>query len=295
MKTVDFKVHDHKLAGIILVVISAIGYAIMPSVSVLAYDQGLSVSQVLLYRFTLSAVILWTVIGIWKIPFKTTFKHFLYIMAIGFVGYTLCSKVLFEGYKLVSGSVATMILFTHPVFVVLGEAVVQRVRPSRNKIMAMVLALIGVGVIVWEKEPTYSALGLLLCFLSSVSYAVYCLGLDEPKTRSMHTFAIAAYVTTLSAVYNLAECLYLKESLLVTNGTGLWLVTLLALFGTAIPAITFFAGLKKVGSGAATIISTVEPVFVYILEIVVLGGAVIFKNVVGGIIVLMAIVLIDRD
>lgn len=286
---------DMKIKGILLIVVSAIGYAIMPSVSVLAYDRGLSVSQVLLYRFAISAIFIWGTIFWLKIPFKTTFKHLLYIVFIGFAGYTICSKVLFEGYKLVSGSVATMLLFTHPVFVVIGESVIQKTMPSRTKVIAMFLALLGVGIIVWEQHPTYNMMGILLCFLSSVSYAIYCLGLSEPKTRKMHTFSVAAYVITLSAVYNLLECIYLGESLIVTDPKGLTLVVLLAVVGTAIPAITFFSGLKIVGSGAATIISAVEPVFVYALEIIVLGGVIITKNIVGGLVVLVAVILIDRD
>jgi drug/metabolite transporter (DMT)-like permease len=177
---------------------------------------------------------------------------------------------------------------------VLGEAVIERQMPSRNKIFAIILALVGLVVILYEKGMTYSLYGVVLCFLSSVTYAIYCLGLSEKNTRKMPSLTVTAYVTTLSAVYNLVECLQSGTGLVITDGASLGLLTLLAIGGTVIPAITFFSGLKIVGSGAATIISTVEPAFVYILEVLILGQAVIFKNVFGGLIIAAAVILLNE-
>lgn len=285
---------NKNVKGVILIVISALGYAIMPAISTLAYERGLSVSLVLLYRFLISAIFVWAVIWLKKIPFKTSFKHGLYLCFIGFVGYTLCSKVLFMGYQYVSGSVATMILFTHPIFVVMGEAVIEKQMPSRNKLIAIVLALIGLVVILYEKQMTYNVYGLILCFVSSVTYAIYCLGLSEKQTRKMASLSVTAYVVTLSALFNLVECIQSGTNILITDSTSLWLLGLLAIGGTVIPAITFFSGLKIVGSGTATIISTVEPAFVYVLEVLVLGQAIIFKNVLGGLIIAAAVVLLNE-
>lgn len=283
-----------KLKGIILIIISAFGYAIMPSVSTLAYERGLNVSQVLLYRFVISAIFVWGIIWFQKIPFKTSFKHGLYILTIGFVGYTLCSKVLFMGYQYVSGSVATMILFTHPILVVLGESIIEKRMPSKNKVYAIVLALIGLGIIVYEVGMQYSTYGLILCFLSSVTYAIYCLGLSEANTRKMNTLTVTAYVTTLSAVFNFMECLQNGTPLLLSDLNSIWLLVLLAIGGTVIPAIAFFSGLKIIGSGAATIISTVEAAFVYLLEVLVLGQSIIFKNVLGGLLIALAVILLTE-
>lgn len=283
-----------KIKGIILIVISAFGYAIMPSVSTLAYQRGLNVSQVLLYRFAISAILVWAIIGFHKIPYKTTFKHLIYLLTIGFIGYTLCSKVLFMGYQYVSGSVATMILFTHPILVVLGESIIERRFPSRNKLIAIALAIVGLCTIVYEMGMSYSVYGLILCFLSSITYAVYCLGLSEANTRKMNSLVVTAYVTTLSMVFNFIECLQNGTSFQLVDATSLGLLTLLAVGGTVIPAIAFFSGLKIIGSGSATIISTVEAAFVYMLEVLILGQAIIFKNVVGGLLIAMAVILLTE-
>lgn len=285
---------QEKLTGVILIIISAFGYAIMPSVSTLAYERGLNVSQVLLYRFVISAILVWGIIWLQKIPFKTSFKHGIYLLTIGFVGYTLCSKVLFMGYQYVSGSVATMILFTHPILVVLGESVMEKKLPSKNKVFAIVLALVGLGIIVYEVGMKYSTYGLVLCFLSSVTYAVYCLGLAEPRTRKMNTLTVTAYVTTLSAVFNFIECLQNGTPLMLADWNSIWLLVLLAIGGTVIPAIAFFSGLKIIGSGAATIISTVEAAFVYLLEVLVLGQSIIMKNVVGGLLIALAVIFLTE-
>ena len=187
-----------------------------------------------------------------------------------------------------------MILFTHPIFVVVGEAMILKKMPSRNKVIAIVLAIVGLIVILYDDHMTYSVYGLVLCFMSSVTYAIYCLGLSEKTTRKMTSLSVTAYVVTLSAIFNLVECIQSGASLVITDSTSLGLLALLAIGGTVIPAITFFSGLKIVGSGTATIISTVEPAFVYILEVLILGQAIIFKNVMGGLIIAAAIVLLNE-
>lgn len=283
-----------KLRGIVLIVVSAFGYALMPSLSSLSFARGLTVEQVLLYRFVISAILVWLVIFVNKTPYKMSFKHGLYLLSIGFLGYTLCSKVLFMGYQYVSGSVATMILFTHPIFVVLGEAAIKRIAPGKAKIVAILLSLAGLVLILYEPNADYNLYGIALCFASSVSYAIYCLGLDGPKTKQLDSMVVTAYVVTLSALYNLIECLQSGVSLVILDPVSLGYIALLAIGATVIPAVTFFSGLKIVGPGSATIISTVEPAFVYILEVVVLGEVIVGKNIIGGIIIALGILMLNR-
>lgn len=287
--------NSQTLKGVILVVISAFGYALMPSLSSLAFGRGLNVSQVLFYRFAISALLVWAIMYFRKVPWKMSFKHGLYLLTIGFIGYTLCSKVLFMGYQYVSGSVATMILFTHPIFVVLGESFMEKTAPGKNKIFAILLTLLGLVVILYEPTAKYNLFGIGLCFASSVTYAIYCLGLSESRTRKLDTLLVTAYVVTLSAVYNLVECIQTGSSLVITDLPALSYILLLAVAATVIPAVTFFAGLKIVGSGSATIISTVETVFVYVLEVLILGQAIVAKNIVGGLIIALGIYLLNKS
>lgn len=281
--------------GVILVVISAFGYALMPALSAAAYALNLNVSQVLFYRFAVAAVCAWVYIALLRIPVKMSFKQLVYLMIIGFLGYTICSKVLFIGYQYVSGSIATMILFAHPLFVVLGESFLEKKMPSRYKWGAMGLTMVGLIVILFDPSANYSNYGLLMCFLSALTYAIYCLGLTEKGIRTLHPMLVTAVVVTLSAVYNLVECIQFGSFGLAQAQEG-WLVVLsLGVFATVIPAVTFFSGLKIVGSGSATIISAVEPAFVYWIEVVILGGPLLFKNILGGVIIALGILLLQKE
>lgn len=281
--------------GVLLVVISAFGYALMPALSAAAYGLKLNVSQVLFYRFSIAALCAWVYIALLKIPVKMSFKQLLYLSGIGFLGYTICSKVLFIGYQYVSGSIATMILFAHPLFVVLGESVLEKRIPSRFKWGAMAMTMVGLVVILYDPHANYSLYGLFMCFLSAVTYAIYCLGLTEKGVRNMHPMVVTAVVVTLSAVYNLVECIQFGGFGWEQAQSGWMIVVALAVFATVIPAVTFFSGLKIVGSGSATIISAVEPAFVYWIEVVVLGGPLLVKNIMGGIVIALGILLLQKE
>lgn len=281
--------------GVLLIIISAFGYALMPALSTGAYNLGMSVSQVLFYRFAIAAVFAWLYILVMRIPVKMSFKQLGFLLVIGFLGYTICSKVLFIGYQYVSGSIATMILFAHPLFVVLGESIIEKKAPSRYKWSAMVLAMIGLVVILYDPKANYSIYGLLMCFLSAITYAIYCLGLTAKDIRKLHPMVVTAVVVTLSALYNLVECIQFGDLALGQAVEGWSIVLSLGVLATVIPAVTFFSGLKIVGSGSATIISAVEPAFVYWIEVVILGGELLVKNIVGGIIIAIGILLLQRD
>lgn len=281
--------------GVTLVVISAFGYALMPALSTAAYGLNLNVSQVLFYRFSIAALCAWLYIALLKIPVKMSFKQLAYLSVIGFLGYTICSKVLFIGYQYVSGSIATMILFAHPLFVVLGESLFERKMPNRFKWGAMALTMVGLVVILFDPRANYSLYGLFMCFLSAVTYAIYCLGLTQKGVREMHPMVVTAIVVTLSAVYNLVECIQFGGFALEQAREGWVIVVALAIFATVIPAVTFFSGLKIVGSGSATIISAVEPAFVYWIEVVILGSPLLVKNIIGGLIIALGILLLQKE
>ena len=73
-----------------------------------------------------------------------------------------------------------------------------------------------------------------------------------------------------------------------------WLPLLgLGVIATALAIQTFYAGVKRVGGARASIISTVEPVYTILLAMLLFGERLEPLQVLGGVIVLVAVILAE--
>ena len=67
------------------------------------------------------------------------------------------------------------------------------------------------------------------------------------------------------------------------------------MFSTALGLITFFAGLKRIDTANAAIISTFEVVVTVALAIVILGETLSMSKILGACLVLSAVVILARS
>jgi drug/metabolite transporter (DMT)-like permease len=67
----------------------------------------------------------------------------------------------------------------------------------------------------------------------------------------------------------------------------------MVLFNTILPVVAFLAGLVRVGPTAASLISTLEPVFTVLLAVAFLGERLGQLEIAGGLMVLSAAIVVN--
>lgn len=278
--------------GIILILISAVGYALMPIFSVKALQEGTAVSTLLFMRFSLASILLWLYIFAKKIPWKTSYKHLIYLIIIGLLGFTIASASIYTAYKYITSSIATLILFTHPIFVMLFEKMISKKKTTSNKIFALITTSIGLFIVLYVKE-TLSIKGLILSFISSITYGAYCFGLSEKKTQQLNGVTVTAYITTITALAMMIQSFLTKAPLIELNGNTLLSALALSLFSTILASVTFYEGLSLIGPSSATLVSSVEPIIVVIFSSLFLNEIISFNTLLGGIIVVLGIIILE--
>lgn len=278
--------------GIMLILISAIGYALMPIFSVGALNEGTAVSTLLFMRFSFAAVLLWLYIFIKKIPYKTSLKNLIYITTIALLGFTVASASIYTAYKYVSSSIATLILFTHPIVVMLLEKMISKRKTTLRKVLAIIITSIGLIIVLYVKEPL-SVKGLLFSFISAITYGAYCFGLSEKETQKLGGITVTAYVATITTIAMAIQSLFTKTPLINFDPNTMYSALALTLFSTILASITFYEGLSIVGPSSATLISSVEPIIVVILSSLFLGEIVSMNTIIGGIIVIIGIIVLE--
>jgi|GEM_PF-867311 len=279
--------------GVLLIVISAITYALMPIFSINALKEGTAVSTLLFMRFSLAAILLWIYIFLKKMPYKTSKKNLVYIITIALLGFTIATSTLYTSYKYISSSVATLILFTHPVFVLLFERFITRSKVTLRKIIALIITILGLIIVLYVKEPLNTK-GVIFAFIGSITYGAYCLGLSEKETQKLGGVVVTAYVASTTAIAMCIQSLFTNTPLISSQPSTIMSALLLALISTILASICFYEGLSIVGPSSATLISSVEPMFVVIFSAIFLNEIITSNTIIGGIIIVLGITILEQ-
>lgn len=283
------------LLGIFLIVVSAFGYGIMPIISKFAYAEHIESSTLLFGRFTMASIFLWTFIIITKREFRLSAKQVLFLISISFFGYTMSSITIFKAYGLMSGSIATLILFAHPVLIVLVEVIFFKSKISRLKLLSLGGSIIGLIFVVLSGDTNITFIGVVLSFISSLCYGLYCIGLTEQSFKTVSGIIITAYVITISAIFNLAQCIASGTPLIPSSHPGWVSVFLLAVFSTVMASITFYEGIRIIGASTGTMVSTIEPVITLFMSMIILQEQLTIRVFIGAFIIIASIIVLSKD
>lgn len=285
--------NNEKIKGTILIIFSALAFGLMPTLSKLATKEGLNTSSILSLRFIVASAVVWGYIFIKGIPFKVSKSHLGYLILISVAGYFGTALSYFTALDYVSSYIVEIILFIHPVFIVMFEIFFLKYEKDPKKIVALSVSIFGIILIVWNDSISVSTIGILLSLVSAVCYTFYILGLQEKRTKAMNPIVVTGYILLFSAVSFLLKSLLTHEFMLPTNGTGAMYILIFALVPSVLAIFAFCIGVRYIGASRAAIISTLEPVFATILGVSIFNEHLTLNTFFGGLLVISAIIILE--
>lgn len=202
--------------------------------------------------------------------FRIKLRHLPIFLGSGLVSILLLSIVYFQCQTLCSLSVAAILLYLAPSFVVLISAVLWKTPLTGRKLAALGISLVGCVLVsgVLGGGATASLPGIALGVASGLCYASYTVfahyGMTHYSSYTMiyWTFLVAGLGSVL-----LADFSALGPVLRQPKGAlGCMLVIVVS---TALPYYLYTKGLEGVESGRASIITNIEPVVESLMGVVV--------------------------
>ena len=167
-----------------------------------------------------------------------------------------------------------------------------RDRASFRTIAALVLASTGLVFVLAGAVGALDVLGAALGLIAAVVYSVYIL-VSEGVTARVSPLPLAALVCSGAATTLTLGALVAGDlSAGRVSATGFGWLAALAVVSTVGAIGLFFAGLRRVGPTAASILSTLEPVVTVALAFVVFGESLGTTQLAGGALVLAAVLVI---
>ncbi len=285
--------------GALLCLTSAAAFATLGVFGKLAYDEGVGVMTLLVVRFGLGAVLFWGLAAALPSSRRALRARpgrglLLTALALGAVGYATQAGLFFAALERMDASLLSLVLYTYPAWVALSAAALGRetLTPARIGVLlavfaGLVLVLAGGGV--GGLDPLGAGLGLG----AALTYTGYILVADGVVGRLPPALLSAVVCTgaaaSLTAVGAGAGALDLGLS---TAAWG-WLLAI-TVVATVLGVALFFVGLERVGPGAAAILSCSEPVVTVLLALVVFGEALGTVQWGGAVLVLAAVVVLQR-
>jgi len=282
--------------GSLLCLASAVAFGAMAIFGKLAYEEGASVATLLAARFTIAAALFWAILactGRLRAVRALPRRDLGVALALGAVGYCVQTGAYFAALERIDASLLGLLVYTFPVIVTVAAIALGREAASRRTAVALVLASAGLAlVLAGAASGGVDALGAGLGLAAAVVYSAYILSSEGIATR-LGPLVLSTLVCTGAAV-TLTVAGIAGGSLApgrVTATGWVWLGCL-AVVSTVGAISLFFGGLRRVGPSAASILSTIEPVVTVALAFVVFGESLGPSQLLGGALVLSAVVAV---
>jgi drug/metabolite transporter (DMT)-like permease len=275
-----------------MVLASATGFGSLAILAKLGYAEGLGSEQALAFRFVLAAfgmVAIAFLVG--QNPLRLDRKRLVLLLAMGAVGYCAQSLTYFVALRSLPASLVVLIAYIYPSLVVAAGWLFLHRAVSAKHLLALAASFVGLVMLVGGAHFQL-AWALVLAIASPVIYTAYIL-VGERVMGSVPALAASAVIITGAAI---SFCLLaaINHELALPVTAGGWAVVIgLAVFPTMLAISLFLAGLPRVGAARAALLSTWEPVVTVGLAVIFLGDRLSLVQVVGGVLVLFAVVVVQ--
>lgn len=285
----------NRALGFFYVLMAGVGFGFLGIFGRLAFQSGITLGELLTWRFTTAAVLLW--LGLFLIKPRLLIlpiKQILISCALGIAGYAVFSTLYFKSIEGVSVPLAALLLFTFPIFVNLGAHFILKQRMTRKQTVSLILACVGLGILLWGPMFVNSKAAVFYGLGAAIVYSIYVLVSGQVQSN------VAPLSSSLWVITSAAATLFFyhrpdPSHVLDFNLHQMTCVLGLAVISTIGPLTFFLAGLQRLPSSQASIVVMVEPVVASMAAGYILGEHLTNFQLVGAVIVLTALVLNALD
>lgn len=281
-----------KAKGYILGSIAAASYGMNPLFALPLYKAGMDPDSVLFFRYLFAIPLLGIMIKARGRSFKIQRKETFPLIIMGLL-VALSSLTLFLSYNYMAAGIASTLLFVYPIMVALIMAMVFKEKLALQTIVCMLLALGGIGLLYKSEDgSTLSLIGTLLVFASSLSYAIYIVGINQTSLKNVATLKVTFYVLLFGLSLFVARLLY-SGVLNTRDQWYLWANLLaLAVFPTAISFLCTTGAIQYIGSTPTAILGALEPVTAIFFGIAVFGESLTVRESFGLVMIIVAVTFV---
>ena len=282
-----------QLTGSLLVVLSSLGFAIVPTIGVTAYDRGANPMGVMTPRFTLAALLLIIIRQVFARhegwPAK---RQILTMFALGGCGITTVSLMYFIAIDSIDTSLAIVLWYGYPVLVLLIAWVVDGKRPTIRVLAPLAITFIGIAITAGQLSGG-SGTAIALVIGSSVVFAFYLSGVSRTSNKmGLMTGAMIVNCGTATGYWVVSALPIKRLDPAFPTSTNVWLlIVVISSLGTVLPFLCSLLALKRISAGTYSVVTTVEPVMHIFMGVVFLHEIMTINRFFGALLVITGLTI----
>ncbi len=283
----------NKSIGILCAILSAVCYGTNPFGALPLYQEGVNTATVLAHRFGLAVILLAIVMLIKRENFKVTHHEFKVLFSLGIL-FAASSITYYQSFHFMDAGIASTILFVYPVMVAVIMAVFFKEKVTAMTVIAIVMSLMGIGLLYkGETGASLSAVGILLCILSSLAYAIYIIVVNQSSIK-MSSFKVTFYAMLVCEITLILYSFTSPELYLhVLPSARAWSFAVwLSIVPTILSLVFMTVAVHHVGATPTAILGALEPLTAVAIGVVVFGEILTPRLIVGILFILFAVMLV---
>jgi drug/metabolite transporter, DME family len=282
--------------GYVYVVVAAFLWAISGTSAKVLFNHGITAFDLVQMRVTFAGtlLLLWVVFrkpGLMRVAPRDLWS----LLLLGTVGLATVQFTYLLAISKIKVAAAILLQYLAPVLIALHAVIFARERLTATTLTAVTVATIGCYLVVGAYNLDLLALnrvGIISGLASAVSYAWYagygerCMRLYPPWTVLFYSLLFAA------VVWNVVQppLAFVRQSYSAMEWT---LIIYIAVFGTLVPYGLYLEGISLIRSTRASITATLEPIAAGLISYSLLGETLEPLQLVGGALVIAAVVLLQ--
>ena len=268
----------NKTKGFIYGAIAAASYGMNPLFALPLYAAGMSVDTVLFYRYFFATIVLGILMKMQHQSFALHKADVLPLVIMGLL-FSFSSLLLFMSYNYMDAGIASTILFVYPVMVAVIMGIFFKEKISAITVFSILLALSGIALLYQgDGNKPLSTLGIIFVLLSSLSYAIYIVGVNRSTLKNLPTTKLTFYAILFGLSVYIVRLNFCTE-LQVIPSAWLW-------------ADVLSLAIHYIGSTPTAILGALEPVTALFFGVLLFHEKLTPRLMVGILMIITAVTLI---
>lgn len=290
---------SNKLKGYLIVILAALFFSCQTVFGKIIIVWGLSGLDLCFFQFLFGSVVI-IVVGLVSGKAKTILRESrgnkLRIGAMGVLS-GITTACVFMSLETLNAGIASMLLFTNPVFICLFFMLsgIKKIGPW-NK-LALIIAMVGSMLVLNVFGVSTSEIvliGILYGIGSSIAYATYNVYYDlKMCDYSIITTATFTQIVAFIFVSAINFDMFFDFPHVTWQMVGLAAIT--SVLTNLLPVLLLFKGIQMIGSEKAGIVAVAELPFTLLVAFLFLGETLVLTQIIGIVLVVLAVAVLQKE
>lgn len=247
------------------------------------------------YRFLIGSVFLFLILKYLKENLRFEKSDFIYFLLTGVFGISLYFYFENTGIVYLSPSIASIIIGTIPVFIVIIETIFYKEIFTLQKLLSLLFSIVGLILVVNFNLKTVSKndlYGYIMMFGAVLSFIIFSFA-TKPISKKYSNIKLTFYQSIFGTVTLLPFIFSKNFNMIKFNSNLLIHFLFLSIICSALSYYFYLYAFKELGPCVCALYINLSPVFTIIFEFIIFKNIINKKQIIGAILIILSVYIIN--